>query len=268
MQEPHFFLPPVVHAADYRATDAGEQIRKAASILPGMGKPDVYYPSLYEGQWVCEQEITGIELKDAGGDTAQQQGRPLLLRLYGDALKKSGGKLPKYTRVYSNYNDRVVLDRGASDASFFNALSSAASPGTDNQEKWLASFEPGNANNVRLASSSGLTLDTRVTKRSIENMEGTVVNGKAWVPVTTLRKADALGYSEFTRVVEDTPKGETGGGIFETRIYGTRLLARNKAVGDDEVLALERLYVYTEEGELTNKPLAIVKSKISLRREK
>jgi len=119
---------------------------------------------------------------------------------------------------------------------------------------------------VRLASSRGLIIDTKVTKRSIEDMGGAVVNGANMVPVTTSRKADAIGFSEFSRIVEDTPKGETGGGTYETHLYGTRLLARNKAISDDEILALERLYVYTDEGELTNKPLAVIKSRISLRR--
>ena len=232
-----------------------------------MGKPDVYYPASYEGQWVCDHTITGIEFK---GETPGDKERGQLLLLYEDALN-SGGKLPKYTRVYSVYDGRVVLDRGVSQGAFLNALSSAratslGAAAAASEEKWLASYDPGNANNVRLASSQGLVLDTKVTKRSIEDMGGKVVNGAAMVPVTTSRKADAIGFSEFTRIVEDTPKVETGGGTFETRLYGTRLLARNKAISDDEILALERLYVYTDEGELTNRPLAVIKSKISLRR--
>ena len=253
-------LVPVLPARADDFSVAAEKIRKVSAILPGMGQPDVYYPSIYEGPWRCEQEITGISSPIEEGKSEQTTALELLSR-YEARLSSGNGKLI-YTRVFSPYDGKVVLDRGVSATNLYNALSKS-------NEKWLATFDPSNANSVGIASSDGLVFDTRVTKRSVEDIGGTVVNADRMVPVTVNRKDDALGFSEFTRVVEDHSKISTGAGDFETKLYGTRLLARYKVISDDEIVGLERLYFYTtSEGELQGTPVATVKSKITMRREK
>jgi hypothetical protein len=228
-------------------TNPSEQIRKAAAFLPGMGQPDVYYPKFYQGEWSCEQELTGIVPGDG-----TEAGNFELLQMYEDSLNKGNTKL-SYRRMYSEHEGSVILDRGITSTNFFNALASSSG----NDDKWLATFDPTNNNDLRLASSNGLLLDTKVTKRSIEDMGGKVVNGDKMMPVSVPRISDAIGYSEFSRVFEDM-----GGN--RAKVYGVRLLARYKVVSDDELFGIERLYFYGDELQIN--PIKTVKSKITMHR--
>lgn len=117
------------------AIDPNEQLRKAAAYLPGMGQPDVYYPSIYLGEWFCEQELTEI----APGEGTEAGGELELLHRYEDSVSKGTKKL-YYRRMYSEHEGNVVLDRGITSTNFFNAL--AFSSGND--DKWVATFDPSN----------------------------------------------------------------------------------------------------------------------------
>lgn len=227
----------------------GEQIRKAAAILPGLGKPDIYYPSQYQGQWEMEQTITGIVSSSPPTTPV-----PSLIQGYESVLANPGDKTARYTRVYSSYDGKTILDRGVTTANLLSALNPT--------EKSLVTFNPANPNLVNIMTSSGKKIELRVTKRSVEDM-GSVVNGRGTQDAS--ETAAGISYSEFARAIEqDGPDGVP-------RQWGLRLLARYKEGADPgSLVGLERLYVYRDDGvDLgEQQPLKVIKSKVSMKRLK
>lgn len=234
-------------AAAISVTDdvVGEQIRTMAAILPGLGKPDVYYPPKYAGTWVVEQTVTGVV--GDGGAQSRQEEPPLVTGLIGAyASQKS---VPTYERVYSDYSGNVILDRGVSTTNQLNALA----------DKSLASFSPSNPNTVDVTSlASGKHTTLRVTKRSVEDMS-MVVNGQQLQDASATQ--GGISYSEFSRVSTDS-----GGPGSVPQDWALRLLARYKLTDDDTIQGLERLYLYNAD-DPDGKPVRVIKSKLTLHRK-
>ena len=227
-----------------------EQIRQAAAILPGLGKPDVYYPSIYEGTWNVNQEITGIV--DRPVDSPSQErgisSRPRFVRDLdlAFALKRP---IPEYKRVYSAYADNIILDRGISTSNLLNALDASVTN--------IAAFSPSNPNLVEIKTTAGDQVELRVTKRSVEDMSQ-VVNGKT-LQDASAQAGVAVSFSEFERVIETSNKDEP------PREWAVRLLVRMKATDENTIQGLERLYVY-DQASPDQSPVEIIKSRITLRR--
>ena len=228
-----------------------EQIRQAAAILPGLGKPDVYYPSIYEGTWTVNQEITGIVDRPADAPSQERaiSSRPRFVRDLdlAFALKRP---IPEYKRVYSAFANNIILDRGISTSNLLNALDASATS--------IAAFSPSNPNLVQVKTTAGDQVELRVTKRSVEDMSQ-VVNGKA-LQDASAQAGVAVSYSEFERVIETSNKDE-----LPPREWAVRLLVRMKATDENTIQGLERLYVY-DQASPDRSPVEIIKSRITLRR--
>lgn len=221
----------------------GEQIRQIAAVLPNMGTPDIYYPSSYEGDWLVEQEVTEVKSSDVLGD------RPILVK----GLEELGvkGQKANYRRFYSRYNDNIILDRSISTANQINSITPEGPA--------LATFDPANPNTLFVTTSKGRKIDIRVTKRSVEDMAA-VVNGNQQQDASAT--PGAVSFSEFSRVTEEGPDSPP-------KQWGVRVLGRYKQLSDNEIVGLERLYLYGGDTlDMGNTPVEVVKSRISLNRVK
>jgi len=231
-----------------------EQIRQAAAILPGLGKPDVYYPSIYEGIWTVKQEITDIVERsvDAPSQERGMSSRPRFVRDLdlAFALKRP---IPEYKRVYSTYANNVILDRGVSTSNLLNALDASVRSSVTN----IAAFSPANPNLVQVQTTAGDQVELRVTKRSVEDMSQ-VVNGNA-LQDASAQAGVAVSFSEFERVTETSSKDEP------PREWAVRFLVRMKATDDNTIQGLERVYVYDQTSP-DRSPVEIIKSRITLHR--
>lgn len=71
-----------------------------------------------------------------------------------------------------------------------------------------------------------------------------------------------VSFSEFSRVTEEGPDSPP-------RQWGVRILGRYKQLSDDEIVGLERLYLYSGDTlDMGGKPDEVVKSRLSLKRVK
>jgi len=218
----------------------GEQIRQIAAVLPNMGKPDIYYPLTYEGDWTVEREVTEVNAPLSGE-------RPILVK----GLEQSKGQKSTFRRFFSRYNGNVILDRSISTTNEINSMSSDGPV--------LATFDPANPNTLLVTTSTGKKIDIRVTKRSVEDMAN-VVNGNQQQDASAT--VGGVSFSEFSRVTEEGPDSPP-------RQWGVRILGRYKQLSDDEIVGLERLYLYSGDTlDMGGKPDEVVKSRLSLKRVK
>jgi len=240
--------PGPVFAQEVGSDVVGEQIRQAAAILPGLGKPDVIYPDIYNGEWLVEQEVTGV-VGDSSANAPKTAAAAapvpvpeLVARL------ESIGKV-KFSRVYSTYNGGVILDRGVSTTRLLDALNPSV--------RHLATFDPSNPNNCEYQTSDGKTVSFRVTKRSVEDMSQ-VVNGASLQDAS--KALGAVSYSEFSRVVENAE----GGTLAPPHEWAVRILARYKATDENSIQGLERLFLY--DADSPEQPIKIIKSRVAMKR--
>ena len=211
---------------------SSNEISKIASMLPGMGPQDVIYPSIWKGNWKCNQYFTYVDInKDS-------------IRLIPLILKKFNNNEPLvYTRSYIDIGDSiVVLDRSTTQSNMWNALTNS---------KTIVSWSYDNPNVSTIQTIDDRKLDEyKVVKRSVEN-------------------GDFFGYSEFLRVAE-TDQSNKSLQFDVPKIFGFRQLARfREEVSDfNTISGLERYYIYSGDTlDLNDKPLAIIKSKIMMKRE-
>ena len=231
--------PTLALAADAIQTapapkDGLYELKKVMSILPGIGTADIYYPLMYEGQWDVKQDITGII-----DNSATISGKKPNLASQYEAIGDKGSL--EYKRVYSKYDDKVILDRGVSTQSLFKRLYVATS---------LTTFDPSNPNVVNVVLPDNLKINLLTTKRASEDPQKDGAVGSD----------NAVGYSEFVRILEDN-------GVDEPSLYGYRLLARYKVDPNDfnHILGQERLYIYTDnDADGGSKPLEVIKSKVEM----
>ena len=209
------------------------QVRNAASVLPGLGPPDVYYPSSWKGKWITEQTFTSVNITQ---DTT---------RIIPYIQKKYKDNEPLiYTRVYSSFDDsKVVLDRSLTTTSMWRSLllDKAA----------LCIWEYNNPNVATVQTSDGKLDEYKVMKRSIES-------------------GDYFGSSEFYRIAEtitslqySVPK------IYGCRILSRY---REEEKDDNGIVSkisgLERMYMYDADTlDINAKPLSIIKSKFVMNRQ-
>ena len=133
-----------------------EEVRKAASLLPGYGPPDIAFPPPFRGRWRVTRQV--VDVQTPLGETAAPR----------EALRQARDSLvaPPVTfeqRFVQDSERAVIADRS------FNAeRRTAAISGTalaDLEARW----EPSNPNVLTLARVSTSSLvETKVTKRSFE----------------------------------------------------------------------------------------------------
>lgn len=218
------------HAAS--KADLRESIASAASILPGMGQPDIYYPESFAGRWSTNRNITQID----GSKEAPS------LAIFSSSMNP--GRTPAtYETVFKEYNSRVILDRRKT------CLSEALAYSGDGINA-IAEWQESNPNILKLVYNTGKNVVVQVSKRSQEK--------------------EVVGYSEFGRLIEsgvldmDTTQPDT------TKVFTYRILSRLKQVDLNTIVGLERFFLYTQDtldlATVKDKPILKVKSQITLTR--
>lgn len=248
------FTPTLVRAEE---STLRESIAKGASYLPGMGETDIYYPNSFLGTWKTELEITDII------DSIPEKSSKIP---YGNSyFNKLAQKTPIiYDTTFINYNSKVVIDRRSTGKSFIAALTNTDITSCD------SSWEANNPNVLTSSTASGTdngsgsVLETKVTKRSVENLE-----------------AGQIGYSEYSRLAlvntdaSGANNGAISGNIITSGVPVTaaqRVLVRLKTdIDPNKILGVERLYFYNGdeiEGFGTSpKPVMTVKAKLNFTRK-
>ena len=235
-------------ADDLLPADMREQVAKAASKLPGMGIPDVYYPkNLYLGEWIVEENISSYD-----ESTAVKTAVAIDFKLFqGLQSFATDGKPLRYKSYYIPTEGGVVLDRSASTSSFAAALLNSASASRGISTQWSQQ----NPNLLTISDPSGQIVEYKVTKRSTEVLSDTFDDG-------------AIGYSEFTRVACVNGKSIQ---YAVPSLYAMRTLVRYKPVpAEGSIEGIMRRYLYSSDTVDLGKPtpLVTVKSKFNMRRIK
>ena len=149
-----------------------EEVRKAASIIPGYGPPDVNYPAAFRGRWKVVRTVVDVQTP-----LGEKSAPAAVLERTRAAL--AGPPVSFEQRFIADPNG-IISDRAFNTERRTAALS--ASAGSDLEARW----DPSNPNVLTLATlSTGALVETKVTKRSFE----TPYDG-------------AFGTSEYARVAE------------------------------------------------------------------
>ena len=211
-------------------------LRKAASNIPGLGPPDVLFPTIpFKGRFRVKRTIAS-RTEPLGAAAAAAAG---LLLTSPDA--------ESYETRFLSYGDgeHVVIDRAFEAES--RARAGAYGPGF---EAAKARWEPSNPNVCTLESSAGALLELKVTKRSFETPG-----------------PGGFGSSEYSRVAV-----AQGGVAAVPQILARRLQTRYRWEPSASIIeALEIQNVYDPQAtgfaDLNGaQPVAVIKSRLTLER--
>jgi len=231
-----------------------EEVRKAASVVPGYGPPDLLFPSAFKGRWRVTRSVVDIATP-LGREKAPMQ--ELAATERQAAVPQVFDARFVETSDVAAYGESVIPDRAFNAAQREAALSGV--PIDVLEARWSAS----NPNVVTMRNSiSGSVVETKVTKRSVETPGERV-----------------FGTSEYARVADAGSSGVLGG---VPRILATRERVRYRwgdasvdAQGGPaaprviEALAIESVYDPTQTGfaDLAGAtPVLTVKSRLVLER--
>ena len=202
--------------------DGMDEVRKAASVIPGYGPPDLAFPAEFRGRWTVTRVVADVQtpLGEAAAPARE-------LRRALDA--KSAPPVTYDARFIELEDGRIVADRA------FNAERREAAylPGPD-PEPLAARWDPSNPNILTVSyARSGQVVETKVTKRSSESPQ-----------------PGAFGTSEYARIADAGSSGPMGGVPF---ILARRLQARYRwepgaELRSFEALELEEIYDPTQTG--------------------
>lgn len=129
-------------------------VRKAASLLPGYGPPDIFYPLAFRGRWTVTRQV--VDFQTPLGESAV----PVA------ALQQARDSLNTVTA----FEQRFVQDPGGviADRSF-NTERRTAATSLINLSDLEARWDPSNPNVLTLARLSTSSLvEIKVTKRSVD----------------------------------------------------------------------------------------------------
>ena len=198
--------------------DAVEEIRKAASVVPGYGPSDLLFPPVFRGRWKVTRTVV---------DVAYPLGKDKAPAAEVAAAESQATKAATFDQRFVETDDpgafgaRCIPDRAFNAEQREAALS--GKPIDDFDARWSAS----NPNVVTMLNRRTRTLvETKVTKRSVE------APGDG-----------AFGTSEYARVADAGSEGVLGG---VPRILATRERSRYRWDGDspNRIEALEIASVY------------------------
>lgn len=176
--------------------DVKEEIRKAASVVPGYGPSDLLFPNAFQGRWKVTRSVVDVQYP-LGKDKAPREEVALAERqLEAGAAGVSFDARYVETDDPGAFGDKVIPDRA------FNAERRASAlqglPLDDLEARWSSS----NPNVVTMRNRRKMSVvETKVTKRSVEGENG------------------AFGTSEYARVADAGSEGVLGG---VPRILATR----------------------------------------------
>ena len=151
---------------------AGERLRKAASVLPGLGPPDVLYPLIFKGRWILRRQVVNVTRVDSPFPL-DEQSTTCAARFvdYGDS-------------------EHVVADRG------FNAEKLALAR-KDPFRK--AAWDPSNPNVLSLEDNDNNVLERKVTKRSFEAPSQNTFGSSEYARIALARGRIPQIFAERTR---------------------------------------------------------------------
>ncbi|KAL1510823.1 hypothetical protein AB1Y20_007106 [Prymnesium parvum] len=131
-----------------------EDVRRAASVLPGYGPADIAYPPPFRGRWAVTRVV--VDVQTPLGEAAAPQEA---LR----AARASVGDASVFMQRFVQDGASVIADRA------FNAEHRAAATQGAPLRDFEARWEPSNPNVLTLARRSDASLvEYKVTKRSFE----------------------------------------------------------------------------------------------------
>ena len=132
-----------------------EEIRKAASLIPGYGPPDIAYPAVFRGRWQAQSRVVDVKapLGEEAAPTEQIAAARQLMAAEQPLV---------YDVRFLDTEAVIIADRA------FNAERRAASlPGAAPLQDISARWDPTNPNVLTVACRGSL-VETKVTKRSFE----------------------------------------------------------------------------------------------------
>ena len=189
--------PPSVARADVK-----EEIRKAASVIPGYGPSDLLFPNAFRGRWKVTRSVVDVQYP-LGKDKVPADEVDLVekqLAAGNDGIVYEARFVE--TDDPGAFGDSVIPDRAFNAEQRESALK--ALPLDELEARWSSS----NPNVVTMRNKrTGTVTETKVTKRSTETPEG----------------GGAFGTSEYARVADAGSEGVLGG---VPRILATRERAR------------------------------------------
>mmetsp|Transcript_31197 Transcript_31197/g.31736 ORF Transcript_31197/g.31736 Transcript_31197/m.31736 type:complete len:278 (+) Transcript_31197:46-879(+) len=216
--------------------DIREQIAGTASILPGYGASDIFYPSFFEGYWTVNRTYSEVLIEAP------------TFSFVDDAKKlKTKSRSLIYDEHYIEYNNKIVKDRSYSTANYFNALQST--------NDMIAKWDISNPNKLSVSSPS-FQYDILVTKRSVESIKES----------TSINKQKVFGYSEFSIISENL----SATNLSPPKVFGSRVLVRLREESVNKLRGLERFFVYPinslDLGSSISKPVVTIKSSFTMTR--
>ena len=214
----------IVNAATNR-----EKIASMTSNLPGMGSPDILYPTELKGIWTTTRNVTGFQSTKAPPD---------FLNNY-----QSGKRT--FITSFVEHEGKIIKDRKAS------SVSEAAAYSIDNPSSITSEWDISNPNILAINyATKGKRILYQVSKRSLEQ------------PPSQQKEA-FVGYSEFGRIIESDIDS-----LRPPQVYMYRLLSRIKQVDENTFLGLERFYIYPKESiddaAAASKPSVTIRSQLKL----
>ena len=204
------------NASPVLAGNVREGIANLAGNIPGYGSPDVFYPSYFEGAWLCERTVVGITPADIITDD------PLVEAASEEAKALSGVPVKYRARFYFN-RGYIILDRSFTSLNLEKAKKDALnSPGK--RRPTDSTWEPETPNILTLSFDDGTIREVKVTKRSFEQPSD-----------------ETFGTSEYQRLAETGAGGPLGG----VPVLGaSRALSRFRRTGDGRIEGLELMKFY------------------------
>jgi hypothetical protein len=197
-----------------------ESIRKAASVLPGYGPPDLIYPPCFAGRWRVTRSIAKLDMPQGEGAapaTALSRAR------------EQEGAARSFEARYVGIVDQpgCIADRA------FNAERRAAALAGAPLGAYSARWESSNPNVLTLTGAGGGVVETKVTKRSFESPSD-----------------GAFGTSEYARVADAGSAGvmEAVPLIRAVRVQVRYRWAPSDSVDVIEALELEQMFDPTATG--------------------
>lgn len=190
-----FSVPPLMLGA-LPSGGIHTELSELASMLPGVGMPDVYYPSFFVGDWLVSRDLYAVETPSPV--TSPPASSPLSASAITQYRDRIGMRLA-FTARFFGFHGKIVEDRLANE----RAISKANYPHERIEVKWDVDNP-----NVMSVARGGAVREVKVTKRSF--VDGPQGYG-------------TFVASEYARVV-DVGTGGVGGG--NVGIFGRRRIVR------------------------------------------
>ena len=190
--------------------EVGESIRRAAAGLPGLGPPDVVYPSVFAGKWHAQRTIVDKDNSKKEDDLVVEYDVRFLPTDY----------VPAGSSTSVTY---AIQDRGYNQANLETAYRATITSNNKSNTVQSYNWKASNPNDLSIVFSDGCTKQIKVTKRRTELTDSTVFS------------------SEFQRL---TQQGAVDGSLASPIpvISARRILTKWQVVDDNTLQAIELVY--------------------------